>query len=796
MSWIIYNSSISKVIIISTKSGSMITILRRKFSLLPYLPVIIMPVILFSGSLFRFEALYWGTAGLQFIPWRVYAWESLSSGSAPLWNHLNGMGAPLAANYQVALFYPPGWSLYLFAAIGGAQAMAWAHTLLLVLHLIWAGLGMVTLLRKLGLGTLAQVIGALAFSMGGYLVARSGFFSMIWVGSWLPWMILTSSQLSNFPGIQPSNAKRKLPYGFVFSTAMLLLAGHAQLAWYILLLTAVWLLTGAITQGGVKTAWLGLVRYVAGVASGAVLAAVQLIPTAEYLLQSQRSKTVDFEAALSYSFWPWRLLTLVAPDLFGNPGHGTFWGYANYWEDALYIGMLPLLLALATLPVLWRKRKEPMKALVRFAWIVTVAGFLLALGKNTPIFPFLYDYVPTFNMFNGPARWLIWSLFGLSLLAAIGVERWRTPTGRGLYWMRLATAGGFAITLGAFLAWAFLSEINSTFIRATAMTGMWALGAGLLTLFIPTSEKNRRFLTWQWLVVFWVGLDLLVAGWRLNPTIRADFFQPNHVWGETDLEGKRVFLSVDEETYLKFRRFFRFEDFRPLEDLVHMKQVLMPNLNLLEGIHSANNFDPMVPGRYARWMQHINKMSYEERQNWLSLMNVGFEQRVDFKEQIGVRFDPVVGGERVRWYPCARSASDGEIALQMLGADIEQSHRDIIILEGEAISEKCNAGSGHGSILSEQSGRIVLQVNADTAGWVFLADTWYPGWSAEVNGNTVPVLRANYLFRAVELEPGFNEVVFVYRPLSVVIGASASLFGWLIILLSIIIWKKSARRFH
>jgi hypothetical protein len=773
----------------------MIKLSHRQLSLLPYLPVIILPVILFAGSLFRFEALYWGTPGLQFIPWRVYAWESLSAGSLPLWNHLNGMGAPLAANYQVALFYPPGWLLYLFAALGGVQAMAWAHTLLLVLHFIWAGLGMVGLLRKLGLSTLAQVIGALTFSMGGYLVARSGFFSMVWAGSWLPWMILASSQCGNFPGIQPFLGKRSLPFGFIITTAMLLLAGHAQLAWYILLLTASWLMTGALIHGGVKAALWGSVRFIAGVASGTVLAAVQLLPTAEYLLQSQRSKTVDFEAALSYSFWPWRILTLAAPDLFGNPGHGTYWGYANYWEDALYIGVLPILLVVATLPAIWMKRKEPLKGLIRYAWVVTAVGFLLALGKNTPIFPFLYTYVPTFNMFNGPARWLIWPLFALSLLAAIGVDRWRTPSGRGLYWMRLGTAGGFAITLGAFLAWAFLDEINSTFIRATALAGMWALGAGLLTLFIPAKENVRRFHKWQWLVVLWVGFDLLVAGWNLNPSIRADFYQPDQVWTERNLAGKRVFLSFDDDTYLKFRRFFRFEDFRPLQDPGQLKQVLMPNLNLLEGIQSANNFDPMVPGRYARWMQHINKLSSEQRQMWLSLMNVGLQQKLDFLEPVGVRFDPVAGGERLRWYSCAQIAADGDAAFQLLDANIEWTLQNFVILEGDGVSANCDAraASGGGTILSEQPGRVVLQVHADSAGWVFLADTWYPGWSAEVNGKKMPVLRANYLFRAVELEGGQNEVVFVYRPLSFTIGASVSLVAWIIVLLSIIMRKKSAR---
>jgi peptidoglycan/LPS O-acetylase OafA/YrhL len=159
--------------------------------------------------------------------------------------------------------------------------------------------------------------------------------------------------------------------------------------------------------------------------------------------------------------------------------------------------------------------------------VIIAAGFLLALGYNTPVFPFLYQYIPTFNMFNAPARYLIWPLFGLSLLASIGVSRWRTPAGRGLYWLRLATAGGFAITLGAFLALYFLRDVRPTFIYATALAGVWGLGAGLLTLFMPAAEQQSRRFVWQWLVVIWIGLDLLVAGWNHNPTIEMDFYR-NH----------------------------------------------------------------------------------------------------------------------------------------------------------------------------------------------------------------------------------------------------------------------------
>src|SRR5512146_1228726 len=90
---------------------------------LPSLPVLVAPIVLYAPSLFTGRVLFWGLPALQFIPWRTYAWQLLQNGLLPLWNPLNGMGAPLIANYQVAFFYPPGWLVYLFMALGGVSLM-------------------------------------------------------------------------------------------------------------------------------------------------------------------------------------------------------------------------------------------------------------------------------------------------------------------------------------------------------------------------------------------------------------------------------------------------------------------------------------------------------------------------------------------------------------------------------------------------------------------------------------------------------------------------------------------------
>jgi hypothetical protein len=771
------------------------TIKRKK--LFPWSIIFLGPLILFFGTLIEGKALFWGTPALQFIPWQAYAWENLKNGVLPLWNSFNGMGAPLLANYQLAIFYPPSWILYIFYLAGGVPWMAWANTLLIILHLFWAGFGLSMLLKKLNTSILSQTIGGLSFALCGYLVARSGFFSIIWTAAWLPWIILTASQISS-PTIIEEKRKPIIPFLLIIFIVLQLLAGHAQTSWYTLILASAWVLVGAWAHGGFRWAIIAILRLAGAFILAGIVTSIQLLPTAEYLLQSQRSSAVDYQTAMTYSFWPWRLLTLIAPDLFGNPASGNYWGYASYWEDAIYIGVLPFLLAASTLVNLpYKLKKEdkrsPHELLIRFLWILIVVTILLALGKNTPIFPILYRFVPTFDMFQAPARYLIWMEFALCLLAGIGLEAWHTPAGRGLYWLRLTTMGGFAVTVGAFLTSIFLGNVHSTFIAATALAGLWGLGAGFLTLFMPPIEQLARRAFWTMLVVMWVAADLLVANWGLNPSVNIGFYRSgvqNLNAIKNQLGDHRIYLSSADEYWLKFSRFLRFEDFNPIEDWSHQRYVMLPNINLLAEVNSANNFDPLVPGRYATWMKTLETIDPSKQQDWLKLMNVGMVEKIDIYNTLGVSYNPIQSLDRARWVPCAIPAPDEKEALNQLNTLIasasDQNITDNVIVEGVNVQPQLPCSKNPNTdvkIINQNDDSILMDVNSSQSGWLVLSDVWYPGWKAYLDQKEVPILHANYLFRAVSVPAGEHTIIYRYSPLSFFVGGTLSLMSIIIIIM-------------
>jgi len=47
--------------------------------------------------------------------------------------------------------------------------------------------------------------------------------------------------------------------------------------------------------------------------------------------------------------------------------------------------------------------------------------------------------------------------------------------------------------------------------------------------------------------------------------------------------------------------------------------------------------------------------------------------------------------------------------------------------------------------------------------WLYYADAWHPFWHAQVNGLEVPILRANFGFKAIEVPHGVATVKFAYR---------------------------------
>ena len=147
----------------------------------PILVLIAVPLVLFAPVIIGPRVVL-GRAAAAILPVATDGGGVLSGRAVPLWNSLVGNGAPLAANLQTGAFYPLN---FLYLLLPTEYAMGYTA----ILHVILAGLFMYAYLRTMKLSMLAALIGALAFEMNGFLIARAGFFSVTaavpWLAAWL-----------------------------------------------------------------------------------------------------------------------------------------------------------------------------------------------------------------------------------------------------------------------------------------------------------------------------------------------------------------------------------------------------------------------------------------------------------------------------------------------------------------------------------------------------------------------------------------------------------------------------------
>jgi hypothetical protein len=125
----------------------------------------------------------------------------------------------------------------------------------------------------------------------------------------------------------------------------------------------------------------------------------------------------------------------------------------------------------------------------------------------------------------------------------------------------------------------------------------------------------------------------------------------------------------------------------------------------------------------------------------------------------------------------ASVTGDDEKVLGLLQNPTFDPASQVILSEGDALQVEAQPSTVE--IIGYEPERVQLQVSLGAPGYLVLTDATYPGWEATVDGQPVPVLRADLYFRAIALEDGEHLVSFRFRPNSARTGLAVSLGAWL-----------------
>lgn len=311
----------------------------------------------------------------------------------PLWNPYFGGGQPLGADPLAAMFYPPTQLVQIFSLRN-------YYLVLIMGHLVFAGLGMLLLAsRAFKLPSLPALVAAVSYMATPGLISHlgAGHVTILQTVAWYPWLALACWATVREP--------RRWGALLAISIAMTLLAGHPQMAYYGLLMTAVlgaWLLVRRWQAEGNRALLVSMVCLAAAAVIGILLAAVHLLPLIEFTANSTRQ--LSLRSGDTYPLVNF-LRELFNPRQINAP---------NPWEITITPGLAVLALAGLAAAIRWRK-----------AWplvlgIVCVAA--LAMGNISAPYRIAAQILPDFDRFRGLARIWFVALVPMSLLAGLGAE--------------------------------------------------------------------------------------------------------------------------------------------------------------------------------------------------------------------------------------------------------------------------------------------------------------------------------------------------------------------------------------
>jgi len=129
---------------------------------------------------------------------------------------------------------------------------------------------------------------------------------------------------------------------------------------------------------------------------------------------------------------------------------------------------------------------------------------------------------------------------------------------------------------------------------------------------------------------------------------------------------------------------------------------------------------------------------------------------------------------RATWVDNDQAALD-----RMAPPDFSPAAEAVLLNSGGEGATSTGSAAGKVIIVEYRPELVRLLVDTPVPGWLILSDAHYPGWEARIDGELVPITRADLLFRAVPVSAEDREVVFEYRPTSVRLGLVISGVSWL-----------------
>lgn len=688
-------------------------------------------------------------------------------GVLPLWNPYVFGGSPFLENPTSAMFYPINL-LFLFFPID------YTFSLVFTINTVLIGIFTYFFSRSIRLDKFSSFISSIIIMFSGPMI------SLIFPGHlinfdtfvWFPLILLI---------YEKTIREQKVIYAVIaaFPIALTLLAGASQIAVFSLFSAFIYFILRVITNlpkvdNSLYLRRMFLIFFISMVV-GFLLAAVQILPTSEFSKLSARSNGLSYDFASDFSLHPKQIISFIFPYFFGNPADATYWGKGNFWSLNGYIGTLPFFLALAALAI------KPRRLTIIF-FILGIFALLFSFGKYTFIFPLFYKYMPGFDSFRAPARFLYVYAFSFAILAGIGtntlIQKAHAPSKTYLSKMPIII---FLTSIIGLTSSALLLLSNYIgFYQKYILNNSYAVGINHLNLYSQLINDIAIFS----IVLFVFSVALLL---RVKNKINIDIFKVlliliilfdlwlfsskfistkkiNEVYSTPDFIKK---LKKDNENYRIFDKeglYFPITEKNKIENIT--------------GIHSLYIKD------YRDFVWSIGEHEDKPYESFFEIKNIKYPIFLDL---LNVKYI-ISNGEihknknflpRAYIVPNAIILTKNNILNKLKDKNFDikkqiilQKHPGVSLINPSLFKEV--------KINHKEPNKIQLQVNLEHSGFLVLSEINYPGWKAYDNGTELELYNANFILRSIYLKNGNHNISFIYEPPLYEIGKIISIITLLL----------------
>ncbi|MDD2581165.1 MAG: hypothetical protein PHR66_04120 [Desulfuromonadaceae bacterium] len=722
-------------------------------------------------------------------------WDPLSDGGRTLEGGWNAIGL-LFHRYFIQHFFP------------FPSSIAW----LVVLAMCWGAIGTFFYCRLIGVSRFGAFAAGLLYVIctENASLINAGHIQKLEAICWFPWIFLFMEK-----GLRSGRL-----YHYALTSLMLAIQFfhmHWQISFYSCLAVGAywfWYAAGRFLKqrGGYRKQFSkDFLLAVALVALFFSTIAMSFAPLYSWSQQSERGEAVSgaagqgatnaaekgigYDEGMSWSLPPEETLTFFVPGLFGYsrqeggdipaPGQVYYWGRMRFTQTSDYLGLLPWFLL--PLPLLFRRDR-----CTGFLTFLMAATLVMALGKYTFVYRFMFEHLPAFSSFRVPKMILFLFAFGAAVLAGRGMDVLADETMEKkrlrlwLWWCGgvVASIGLICILvsvagqqiLGAmeeFIAAPTRYQNGSGLVeerfRHMFRDGILSFGMAVLYLVAIVAWFKKRVPTRLFLPL--LVLLALCDLWRVNsrflvvappPAARQDaikndivtFLKPRignyrmqpmndenaHFYADNGFANVSAYVTISERRYKQFLDAMSIMS--PMTDIMNLKYLVM----------KTGDFESQKTAFTAKYTPVFFSTTGS-----VVLENREVMPKAWLVPSVVVITDP---GQRLGIMANAPEFKPAQIAIVESPPPLQ--------LEPYKVETHSLAGSAEVRVY--EPNRIVVEAQALKNSLLVIGEKYYRWWYASVDGKKAEIIPVDHILRGVYLSPGNHRVEFIFDPLPFKVG--------------------------